>query len=68
MFYKKIKNKESGILLYGITPPKATTAAEKVKEMAEKSRSILCSLDIDALVVYDVQDESDRNTDRKSVV
>ena len=65
MFYKKIKNKESGILLYGITPPKATTAAEKVKEMAEKSRSILCSLDIDALVVYDVQDESDRNTEER---
>ena len=65
MFYTKIKSRESGVLLYGITPPKAITAAEKVREMAEKSRSILCSLDIDALVVYDVQDESDRNTEER---
>ena len=65
MFYTKIKSKESGILLYGITPPKAQTAVEKLREMAEKSRNILCSLDIDALVVYDVQDESDRNTDER---
>jgi hypothetical protein len=65
MFVSKIKNKESGILLYGITPPKAQTAPEKVAEIAEKSLSILCSLDIDALVVYDVQDESARTSEER---
>ncbi len=65
MFFTKIKRKESGILLYGITPPKAQTAAEKVREIAEKILSILCSLDIDALVVYDVQDESARTTEER---
>jgi len=65
MFFTKIKRKESGVLLYGITPPKANTAAEKVSEMAEKSLGILCSLDIDALVVYDVQDESARTTEER---
>ncbi len=62
MFLSKIKSKESGILLYGITPPKSQTDPEKVKEIAEKTLSRLQSLDIDALVVYDVQDESARTT------
>lgn len=65
MFLKKIKRKESGVLLYGITPPKARTAPEKVKESAEKSLSILRSMDIDALVVYDVQDESARTAEER---
>ena len=60
MFLTKIKRKESGVLLYGITPPKAQTSLEKVREMVVKSLNILCSLDIDALVVYDVQEESER--------
>jgi hypothetical protein len=65
MFFTKIKSKESGILLYGITPPKAQTPPEKVSEIAEKSLGILCSLDIDALIVYDVQDESARTSEER---
>ena len=65
MFLTKIKTKESGVLLYGITPPKAQTSAEKVKEIAVKTLNTLCSLDIDALVVYDVQDESARTTEER---
>ncbi len=65
MFFTKIKRRESGVLIYGITPPKAQTASEKVSEMAEKSLNILCSMDIDALVVYDVQDESARTTEER---
>lgn len=65
MFVNKIKKKESGILLYGITPPKAQTEREKVAEIAKKSLAILCSLDIDALVVYDVQDESARTNEER---
>lgn len=65
MFFTKIKRKESGILLYGITPPKATTPAEKVSEIAERSLNTFCSLDIDALVVYDVQDESERTSEER---
>jgi hypothetical protein len=65
MFFTKITRRESGVLLYGITPPKAQTATEKVSEMAEKSLNILRSLDIDALVVYDVQDESARTSEER---
>ena len=65
MFLAKIKRKESGVLLYGITPPKAQTPTEKVSEMAAKSLSILQAMDIDALVVYDVQDESARTSEER---
>jgi len=65
MFFAKIKRKESGVLLYGITPPKAQTAVEKVSEIAEKTLNTLSSLDIDALVIYDVQDESARTPEER---
>jgi hypothetical protein len=65
MFLNKIKQKESGVLLYGITPPKAQTEPAKVAEIAEKALGILCNLDIDALVVYDVQDESARTSEER---
>lgn len=65
MFFAKIKRKESGVLLYGITPPKTQMATEKVKEIAKKTVNTLCSLDMDALVVYDVQDESARTTEER---
>lgn len=60
MFLERIKSKESGILLYGITPPKEQVEPQRVIEIAEKTLARLYSLDIDALVVYDVQDESAR--------
>jgi hypothetical protein len=63
MFLSKIKSGKSGIILYGITPPKSQTVPEKVAEIAQKTLSRLYQLDIDALVVYDVQDESARTTE-----
>jgi len=62
MFLKKIKSRESGILTYGITPPKSGTTPERTTEIAEKTIARLASLDIDALIVYDVQDESARTS------
>ncbi len=65
MFLNKIKSGESGILLYGITPPKSETSPERIAEIAEKTIARLIPLDIDALVVYDVQDESARTADER---
>ena len=65
MFLDKIKKRESGILLYGITPPKEQTPVEKLTLIAEKSLNTLCGLDIDALVVYDVQDEAARTNEER---
>ncbi len=63
--FSRIKSKESGILLYGITPPKSQVEPERVIEIAEKTLARLHGLDIDALVVYDVQDESARTTEER---
>jgi len=65
MFLNKIKSQESGVVLYGITPPKADTTSERVAEIAHKTIERLASLDIDALVVYDVQDESARTKEER---
>ena len=65
MFLEKIKSGESGVLLYGITPPKAGTTPERVAEIAQKTIERLATLDIDALVVYDVQDESARTPEER---
>ncbi|SKB75871.1 methylenetetrahydrofolate reductase [Daejeonella lutea] len=65
MFLNKIKSEESGILLYGITPPKSETSPERIAEIAEKTLTRLVPLDLDALVVYDVQDESARTSEER---
>ncbi len=65
MFLEKIKSAQSGILLYGITPPKASTQPERVAEIAQNTLERLTKLDIDALVVYDVQDESARTAEER---
>ncbi len=65
MFLEKIKSGKSGVLLYGITPPKEGTSPERVAEIAAKTLERLQTLAIDALVVYDVQDESERTTEER---
>ena len=65
MFSERIKSKSSGLLLYGITPPKSQVEPQRVIEIAEKTLARLHGLDIDALVVYDVQDESARTIEER---
>jgi len=65
MFLQKIKSGQSGILTYGITPPKAGTTPERIMEIAKRTLARLVPLDIDALIVYDVQDESARTTEER---
>lgn len=65
MFLEKIKSGASGVLTYGITPPKSETPPEKIVQIAEKTADRIIPLDIDALVVYDVQDESARTSEER---
>jgi hypothetical protein len=60
MFFEKISQRKSGLLLYGITPPKVGTEESKIQNYADKTVERVNSMDIDALIVYDVQDESER--------
>lgn len=65
MFLEKIRSGESGILLYGLTPPKSDTSPEKVVDIAARTIERLTKLDLDAIVIYDVQDESARTDEER---
>jgi hypothetical protein len=47
-------------LTYGITPPKLSTLEPRRREIASLQASRIANLPIDALIVYDLQDESSR--------
>jgi hypothetical protein len=61
----KIKNRESGIVLYGITPPKKGTSEEKVAEISARQVERLQDLSVDGLVLYDIQDEKSRTEEER---
>ncbi|WP_222724078.1 methylenetetrahydrofolate reductase [Streptomyces sp. OR43] len=52
---------ESGILLFGITPPRLSAAPERIREITAATLARLDFLDLDGLALYDIDDESDRN-------
>lgn len=65
MFSESIKSRKTGILIYGITPPKLNTPQERIAEIAERTLSRIIPLNLDALIVYDVQDESARTSEER---
>ncbi|MBU2669794.1 5,10-methylenetetrahydrofolate reductase [Actinoplanes bogorensis] len=52
-------------MLFSITPPKRANSPERVKEIAEITVGRLADLDLDGLILYDIEDESDRNSDKR---
>jgi hypothetical protein len=52
-------------LLFAVTPPRLTTSAQEAAEIARVTLERLGSLAIDGLVLYDIDDESDRNPDER---
>ncbi|WP_108991009.1 methylenetetrahydrofolate reductase [Paenibacillus agaridevorans] len=60
MLKEKILGKEAGILTYGMTPPKLTNTPHKIAEISQKQIERINDLDIDALILYDVQEEAER--------
>ena len=65
MLADKIKHRESGIILYGITPPKKGTEPEKIAEIASRQIQRLQGLQVDGLILYDIQDEKSRISDER---
>jgi hypothetical protein len=54
-----------GILLFGITPPRSSATPDQVREIAAVTLARLEPLDLDGLVLYDIDDESDRNAQER---
>lgn len=49
------------VLLFGLTPPRAETTPERIAEIAARTLARVEALPVDALVLYDIVDEADRN-------
>jgi len=65
MLIEKIRNRESGIVLYGIVPPKKGTDAEKIEEISSLQIQRLKGNNIDGLILYDIQDEASRTSEER---
>ncbi|WP_033337418.1 5,10-methylenetetrahydrofolate reductase [Catenuloplanes japonicus] len=52
-------------LLVGITPPRRSAAPEQVEEIAGRTLERLSAVDVDGLILYDIDDESDRNPEQR---
>jgi hypothetical protein len=59
--HSMIAEARSGVLLFGITPPRRTAQVAQIKEIADVTLARLAGLGLDGLTLYDIDDESDRN-------
>jgi hypothetical protein len=55
-----LRNRVAGLLTYGITPPKRSLNEERRRDVAARQAARISQLGVDALVVYDIQDEAAR--------
>jgi hypothetical protein len=58
--HDRIAQRQAGICLYGLAPPKRSTAPEQLATIAAHHVERLGALDIDGVIVYDIQDEAER--------
>ncbi len=56
----KLLDSHKGLYLYGTTPPRQGSSQEKLYAIAEKLTARLSNLKLDAINVYDIQDEVGR--------
>ena len=57
----RIARRETGLLLFGMTPPRRSSTSEERQRIADLTLERLMELDLDGLVLYDIADEADRN-------
>lgn len=57
-----------GVLLYGLTPPRATTTAEQADAVAEAALTRLRSVQVDGLILYDVDAEANAGAEHQRML
>jgi hypothetical protein len=57
----RIRSGQGGFIVFAVTPPRQSTPAERLPEIARATVERLDHLDLDGLVLYDIDDESSRN-------
>jgi hypothetical protein len=58
---ERIRSGQGDFALFAITPPRRSTPAERLQDIAAATIDRLDRLDLDGLVLYDIDDESSRN-------
>ncbi|GAB16761.1 hypothetical protein GOEFS_014_00030 [Gordonia effusa NBRC 100432] len=61
----RIAGREDGLLLFSITPPRRSTSPEEAQRIADVTIERLQAVDVDGLILYDIDDESDRNPNER---
>lgn len=62
---QRISDRTGEFLLFAVTPPRLTTEPEQIRQIAEITLTRLRTVGIDGLVLYDIDDESDRNPNER---
>src|SRR5580698_2714559 len=57
---EKLSSRMPGICLYGFAPPKQATPSDQLEGIVTQQLARLGSLPVDGLIVYDIQDETER--------
>ena len=62
---RRIAEGTGEFLVFALTPPRLTTEPEQARQIGAKTLERLRPVGIDGLVLYDIDDESDRNRDER---
>jgi hypothetical protein len=62
---RRIVERHGEFLLFALTPPRRAISPDKGQEIADITAERLQALDLDGLVLYDIDDESDRNPEER---
>jgi hypothetical protein len=62
---RRIVSRQGEFLLFALTPPRLATTPQKAQEIADVTVERLERLDLDGLILYDIDDEADRNPDER---
>lgn len=61
----RIESGQGEFLLFALTPPTLATEPERAQEIADATITRLRPLELDGLILYDIDDESERNPDER---
>lgn len=62
----KLLNRESGIVLYSLTPPEKNISLEKLSGLNKRRTARIKTLNCDGLSIYDVQEEKGRDSGNRT--
>jgi methylenetetrahydrofolate reductase-like protein len=62
---RRIASRRGEFLLFALTPPRLSTTPEKAQEIADVTFERLDPLGVDGVILYDIDDEADRNPEER---